>query len=129
MKGFIKHKLKEYLTYGDLKNVERNADQIFSDVNVDIDFSKHFIDRANDERNGKEIEKDELNTLFVKAHDKYKDHIKNMPIGSEKVVKDTQTAINIPIVAADTSIDKKVVVAKTIMRKPNFMSNTPILKV
>ena len=52
-----------------------------------------------------------------------------MPLGDEKVIKDKQTAINIPIVSADKINDKKIIKAKIIMRKPNFVSSTPFIKV
>jgi hypothetical protein len=129
MKPFIKIKLREFLSYGELKNVENQLDDLFSDVNVDINFSDHFIDRVNDPRNGKEIEPQELENLFVKSHDKYKDYIKNIPLGGERVVKDVQSNINIPIVATDKTKKTKVITAKTIMRKPNFLSSTQFLKV
>ena len=64
MKKLIKQKLLEYLTQSELKSVEQNADNLFSDVNIDFDFTNHFIDRVNDPRNGKEIEPEELNNLF-----------------------------------------------------------------
>jgi hypothetical protein len=129
MKPFIKIKLREFLSYGELKNVENNLDDLFADVNVDINFSDHFIDRVNDPRNGKEIEPQELENLFVKSHDKHKDYIKNIPLGGERVVKDVQSNINIPIVATDKTKKTKVITAKTIMRKPNFLSSTQFLKV
>lgn len=129
MKKLIKQKLLEYLTQSELKSVEQNADNLFSDVNIDFDFTNHFIDRVNDPRNGKEIEPEELNNLFYKTHEKFGSYIKNMPLGDEKVIKDKQTAINIPIVSADKINDKKIIKAKTIMRKPNFVSSTPFIKV
>jgi hypothetical protein len=129
MKIFIKHKLREFLNYNELKNIENNLDGLFSDVNVDINFSDHFIDRVNDPRNSKTIEPEELENLFVKSHRKHKEYIKNIPIGDERVVKDTETSINIPIVATGKTKDKKTITAKTIMRKPNFSSTTPFLKV
>jgi len=52
-----------------------------------------------------------------------------MPLDSEKVVKDMQTVINIPMVAVDKTKAGKTVRAKTVMRKKDFMSHTPILKV
>jgi hypothetical protein len=129
IRKIIRQTLLEYVTSRDLKAVEDNADALFSDVGVDIDFSDHFIDRVNDPRNGKEIEPVELNSLFVKTRNKYGDYIKNMPLDSEKVIKDVQTDINIPLVAADKTKAGKIVRAKTIMRKKDFLSKIPILKV
>ena len=129
LRKIIRNILTEYVSMRDLENVEKLADSIFSDVNVDIDFSDHFIDRVNDPRNGKEIEPKELDDLFIKARKKYGEYIKNMPIDSEKVVKDTQSSINIPMVAVGKKKQDKIVRAKTIMRKKDFLSNTPILKV
>ena len=129
IRKLVRKILSEHMSFKDLKSVDNYADELFSDVGVDIDFSDHFVDRLNDPRNGKDIEPAELNSLFLKAHNKYKEYIKNMPLDSEKVVKDTQTAINIPMVAVDKTKSGKVVRAKTIMRKKDFLSQTPILKV
>jgi len=121
IRKLVRKILSEHMSFKDLKSVDNYADELFSDVGVDIDFSDHFVDRLNDPA--------ELNSLFLKAHNKYKEYIKNMPLDSEKVVKDTQTAINIPMVAVDKTKSGKVVRAKTIMRKKDFLSQTPILKV
>lgn len=129
IRSLIRRILSEYLTPSDLETIEHNADEIFSDVGVDIDFSSHFLDRANDPRNGKEVEPEELNNLFVKTKNKYGTYLKNMPRDSERVVNDTKTALNVPIIAVDKTPSKNTIRAKTIIRKKDFTTSNPKLKV
>ena len=43
--------LERFVTSSDLKQVEKYADRIFAKVGIDVEFTRHFIDRVNDERN------------------------------------------------------------------------------
>lgn len=122
--------LKEYMTRRDLRSVENYADDLFSDVNVDVEFSSHFLDRANDPRNGEDITPEELKTLYKKTHDKYGNYLSNLKSGSERVVNDTKSNINIPVginkKPGETELD-----AITVMRKKDFLTkpDSPKLKV
>ena len=52
---------------GDLDQIEKYADKLFGQMTLDIDveFTRHFLDRVNDERNKKPInDYDELIRLF-----------------------------------------------------------------
>ena len=90
---------------------------------IDIDLSgQHFFDRLNDPRNYPDIEPYELEDFFEKLSDKKDEFIAFLKKYKEMVAKDTDTNINIPFMKiADKAI------AKTIMRKKNFASSTPIL--
>jgi len=122
--------LKEYMTRRDLKSVEDYADDLFSDLNIDVEFSSHFLDRANDPRNGEDITPEELKMLYKKTHDKYGNYLSNLKNGSERVVNDTKSNINIPVGInkrpKETEMD-----AITVMRKKDFFSkpDSPKLKV
>ena len=35
----------------DLDQLERYADRLFASLGIDVEFTKHFLDRVNDERN------------------------------------------------------------------------------
>lgn len=130
IRKIIRETLEEFVTYGDLKNVQNYADSIFSDVGIEVDFSNHFLDRVNDPRNGEDITPEELKALYKKAHDKYGKNLAHLKTGDERVVNDVQTNINIPIAINGTKPDIDMV-AKTVMRKKNFLTtpNSPKLKV
>ena len=90
---------------------------------IDIDLSgQHFFDRLNDPRNYPDIEPYELEDFFEKLSDKKDEFIAFLKKYKEMVAKDTDTNINIPFM----KIANKAI-AKTIMRKKNFASSTPIL--
>jgi hypothetical protein len=119
---------KEYITPRDLKSVEDYADDLFSDVGVEVEFTRHFLDRVNDLRNKKDITPEELKWLYQKAYDKYSNKISKLPSGKEAVLSDLDTQINIPFAmnwdGKSPNID---MVGKTVMRKKDFKSYNPKL--
>lgn len=122
--------LKEYITNSDLKSVDSFADSLFSDVGIDVAFTKHFMDRVNDLRNGKDITPEELKNLFKKEYEKYGETISKLPIGSERVMTDLDTNINIPFALSwDRKSPDMNLVTKTVMRKKDFKSTVPKLPV
>jgi hypothetical protein len=60
----FKEFIKEEVTKKDLDGVERFADKLFAAVGIDVNFTRHFLDRVNDERNKKPINTAELTRLF-----------------------------------------------------------------
>jgi hypothetical protein len=119
---------KEYITPKNLKSVENYADELFSNVGVDVRFTRHFIDRVNDIRNEKDITPEELKWLYQKAYDKYANTISKIPSGKEAVLFDIDTQINIPFVMSwDGKSPEKDMIGKTVMRKKDFKSYDPKL--
>lgn len=106
-----------------LKKADLDAVEKFADTELnplDIDFTKHFFDRAIDPRNKKPISKAELISFF-KRLSKYKDKFVNfLQKYTQFVVKDKRYQLNIPFVKTANRL-----VAKTIMRKPNFLTSNP----
>ena len=43
------------ISKSDLDAIERYADKLFAKVGIDVEFTRHFLDRANDARNKKDI--------------------------------------------------------------------------
>lgn len=134
LREIIRHiLLKEYMTRRDLQSVEDYADDLFSNVNVDVEFSNHFLDRVNDPRNGEDITPDELKMLYKKTHDKYGNYLSHLKDGSERVVNDTKSNINIPVgINKSPKPDKESEMnAITVMRKKDFLTkpDSPKLKV
>lgn len=116
-------KSPKYVTDKDLKEVERYADSLFKAVGVDIQFTKHFIERVNDERNIKQITVDELSELFRKTFKMYGTRIPKLGKDAEAVLNDMKTNINLPFVLKwDDKSQELDLVAKTVMRKKNFMT-------
>lgn len=103
-----------------LDRIEKFAEKQLSPE--DIEFTKHFFDRINDPRNGKEISDAEL-TGFFKRLSKFKKKFKEfLEKYQQIVVKDKRTDINIPFVQQANRI-----IAKTVMRKDNFQTSNPTL--
>lgn len=128
IRKIVRDILKEFITHRDLKDVERYADDIFSDIGVDVEFTKHFHDRVNDPRNKKDIDTDELKSAFKKSRLKHGKTIKDMGDQEEAVINDTETDINIPFVISKDNKGDEEMINKTIMRKKNFLTYTPKLK-
>ena len=128
MKTFKQH-LNEEVSKNDLDQVEKYADKLFAAVGIDIEFTKHFLDRVNDERNKKPISTAELIRLFRLTYKKYGKKISKMNPDAEAVIHDMETDVNLPFVL---NIDKSGMldlVAKTVMRKKNFKTNDQKLEV
>lgn len=126
----LKPLLKERVTQADIYNVEAYLDKLFAAINVDVEFSAHFIARVNDVRNRKQIEVDELEDIFIKTYEEYGLEIPNLGANAEAVLVDMESDINVPFVLKYNSTTKKMeLISKTIMRKVNFQTSNKKLKV
>lgn len=121
MKTFTDFKNQETLiTKSDLNKLEKILDKLFADCGIDINFTKHFLDRVNDGRNKKQITFFELQKIFRNAYGRYCDVFSKMK-NVEAILRDMQTNINIPFVLKWNNRDKMLdLVAKTVMRKKDF---------
>ena len=45
---------EKFITKTDLDQIEKYADKLFAKVGIDVEFTRHFLDRVNDERNRKQ---------------------------------------------------------------------------
>ena len=111
------------ITKSDLDQVEKYADKLFASLGIDVEFTKHFMDRVNDTRNVKQISSSELVRLFKQSYKKYGKKIAKMPDDANAVINDMKTDINMPFVLnyKDGEIE---LVAKTVMRKKNFTTSS-----
>ena len=106
------------MSMAQLKSVEKYAEKQLSPE--DIEFTKHFFDRVNDPRNGKEISDAEL-TGFFKRLSRHKKQFKDfLEKYKQIVVKDKRYDINIPFIKSANQI-----IAKTVMRKDDFKTSSP----
>ena len=122
--------LDEEVTQSQLNDIEKYADRLFKAVNVDVNFTRHFVDRVNDKRNQKPISTSELTRLFKQTYKKHGKKIPKMGDDAQAVIHDMQTDINMPFVLAYDDRNKELdLVAKTIMRKRDFKTPNQKLKI
>ena len=108
----------------DIQQLETFADKLFGKVGIDVEFTKHFMDRVNDIRNQKPITMSELTRLFKQEYKRWGKPIAQLGPDSEAVMKDLQTDINLPFVLKwDSENNELDLVAKTVMRKADFKTN------
>jgi len=120
--------IQEFVTQSELDDVERIADEWFEDYGIDVQFTKHFIERVNDERNGKPISAEELEDLFTQTAEKYGEKLANLPDDYQAVLFKLRNDINLPFALNyDEKNNEMDLVAKTVMRKKNFQTSNPKL--
>ena len=106
----------------DLDQLERYADRLFASLGIDVEFTKHFLDRVNDERNVKQITPSELTRLFKQSYKKHGKTIAKLGADAEAVINDMKTDINMPFVL-NLKGGELELVAKTVMRKKDFKTS------
>ncbi len=105
----------------DIAQLEKFADRLFGKVGIDVEFTRHFMDRVNDVRNQKPITMSELTRLFKQEYKRWGKPIAQMGPDSQAVMKDLQTDINLPFVLKwDDKNMELDLIAKTVMRKADF---------
>lgn len=120
--------LDKPMTRKELDYLEKVLDKAFARLGIDIEFTKHFFDRINDTRNKKQITAKEIAILYKKEYIKYGKILSKLPDDAEGVMKDLESDINIPF-AIRLNKNEVELVAKTIMRKPNFKTPSKEYKV
>jgi tRNA nucleotidyltransferase (CCA-adding enzyme) len=122
-----KHKVRkvyEDVTSNDLDQIETYADRLFAKVGVDVNFTKHFIDRANDTRNKRPITPAELTRLFKQEYKQWAKPIAQMGPDAEAVMTDMRTDVNVPFALVwDKNNNELDLIAKTVMRKQDFKTS------
>ena len=126
----LKDMVKEDVTQADLNQLEQFADKLFGKVGIDVEFTRHFLDRVNDERNRKPITPAELTRLFKQEYKRYGKPIAKMGPDKEAVMKDLQTNLNLPFALVyDRQNNELDLIAKTIMRKDDFKTPNKVFAV
>ena len=118
--------VSEDFTQKDVNDLEKFADRILKKYDIDVEFTRHFVDRLNDPRNSPEIKVSELQRFFKKIQRNKGKNIRNNP-DIEAVLKDMSTNLNLPVVIK-TKGDSFEVTNKTIMRKPDFKTTSKVIK-
>ena len=114
------------ITKSDLNQIERYADKLFAAVGIDVEFTRHFLDRVNDARNKAQITSSELIRLFKQSFKKYGKKIAQLGPDAQAVINDMKTDINMPFVL-NLKGNELELVAKTVMRKKDFRTSGPKL--
>ena len=112
-KGWGKLPINE-IPMGDLRKIDQFADKKLNPVDVVLT-DKHFFDRLNDPRNGKEISQAELIGFFKRLGKKKKEFLAFLDQYKSLVAVDDRTNINIPFMKQANKA-----IAKTVMRKKDF---------
>ena len=119
----LKDLIKEDISMSQINQVEKHLDKIWAKVGIDVEFTRHFHDRVNDERNKKPISTAELIRIYREIYKKYGKPISKLSRGTEILLKDMSTDINVPVVLKWDGKELDMI-AKTVMRKKNFKSRT-----
>lgn len=119
---YLSEKNCPLFSYSDISDLEKFADGLLNKFGLDIEFTKHFKDRMEDERNNPCISLDELRGLFIKISQDAGKKIKKAKKENEAVLLDMQSKLNLPFVIDIDSAGKLELTMKTIMRKKNFMT-------
>lgn len=101
----------------DLKKIDSFADKKLNPIDVVLT-DKHFFDRLNDPRNGKEISQAELIGFFKRLGKKKKEFLDFLDKYNTLLAVDDRTNINIPFMKQANKA-----IAKTVMRKKDFKSS------
>jgi hypothetical protein len=99
---------------GDLEKIDTFADKQLNPLDIVLT-GRHFFDRLNDPRNGKEISNAELIGFFKRLSKKKKEFVEFLQTYNTLVATDDKTNINIPFMKQSNKA-----IAKTIMRKKDF---------
>lgn len=109
----------------DMQAIEKFADNILTPVDIELGKeSDHFFQRLNDPRNNKPISIPEMIGFFKRLAKNKKALVDFLKKYKEFVITDKRTNINVPFLNAADKL-----IAKTIMRKSNFLSPDPVLQI
>ena len=126
----LKNILTEIISQSELDSIESYLDKLFAAIGIDVEFTRHFLDRVNDARNRKQIEPEELEDLFAKTYEDYGQEIAKLGSNAEAVIVDMESNINVPFVLKYNPSTKKLeLISKTVMRKQNFQTSNKKLTV
>ena len=122
--------VNENITKSELDAIEIYADSIFRKVGIDVEFTRHFLERLNDTRNKKPINSTEIEDIFRRTYKKHGRNIPDLGDDAEAVIKDIRSDINIPFVLSyDKSTGMFDMTMKTVMRKKSFLTSNVILDI
>lgn len=112
------------VTRQELVQLEQMLDKMYASLGIDVEFTRHFLDRVNDPRNQKQITISELAKLFKEQYHKHGKRIAQLGPDAQAVLKDLSTNVNLPFVLDWNRQSQELeLIAKTVMRKKNFRTS------
>ena len=112
------------VTRQELMQLEQYLDKMYASLGIDVEFTRHFLDRVNDPRNQKQITVNELARLFKQHYHKHGKKIAQLGPDAQAVLKDLSTNVNLPFVLDwNRQTQELELIAKTVMRKKNFRTS------
>lgn len=122
--------LNEELSNDQIAQIEKYADRLFSALNMDVEFGRHFKERLNDPRNQKDITSAEMIRIFRETYKKYGKKIAQWGTDAQAVVKDMVADLNMPFMLKwDDRNQELDLVPKTVMRKKDFHTPNTVLTI
>jgi hypothetical protein len=119
----------EELDSRDFSELEEFADDLFSELGLDIVFTKHFKDRVNDWRESKKpITYEELENFFLNAYERAGKTLSKLPHDKEVVLRDHWSMLNSPVIMKKHGRENDLIM-QTIMRKKDFGSPDEIIDI
>lgn len=110
--------IDEALSNGQLKQLEKYLDDLFKELNVDVNFSKHFLERVNDVRNKDEpITLAQLRNTFRENMREHKSQIKGLHDNEDAHFLKVSERLNIPFTIKRDAKGELDLVAKTVVRR------------
>jgi hypothetical protein len=127
--GIQAQPMHEPVTWNDLQRLESVLDNMFRTAGLDIAFTRHFLERVNGSRGyGGTVSISEIQDAFRKTYDKYAKQISGHSADWKAIINDVSKNLNMPF-TLDWDGHMKKMVMLTAMKKQNFMSPDPKLKV
>jgi hypothetical protein len=112
------------VTRQELMQLEQMLDKMYASLGIDVEFTRHFLDRVNDPRNRRQITISELAKLFKEQYHKHGKRIAQLGPDAQAVLKDLSTNVNLPFVLDwNRQTQELELIAKTVMRKKNFRTS------
>lgn len=113
---------QEPVSKSQLDRLEKILDSLYASLGIDVEFTRHFLDRVNDKRNVVQISIPELEKIFRDVYREHGTKISKLDNKSQAILADLSTDINIPFVI-NLKNGELELVSKTVMRKSNFKSS------
>lgn len=120
--GIVESVINE-IPMADLKQIDTFADKKLNPMDVVLT-GKHFFDRLNDPRNGKEVTNAELIGFFKRLGKKKSEFVDFLNQYNQVVATDDRTNLNIPFMKQSNKA-----IAKTVMRKRDFKTSNKKLDI
>lgn len=126
----LRQNLYETVSAKELRRLDAYLDRLYKTVGIDVEFTNHFASRVNDIRSNVPISSEEILKIFRDAYQQYGKPIAQLGPEAQAVLRDLSTDLNVPFKLEWDSRNQELdLIAKTIMRKPNFRTGNQTFEV